>query len=169
MSGISAPSGVLITIKMTRWSGVWGTGICGLALLAGCLGGDDDPGMVYPSAEPRQNVMVVDRGFDLSVPDLRGRVAGAFTRTCQAPTDDSSMSMGAGTPMTFEEVKRAYIADLMQPDTSCHLVPGIDAKPDPLAAVARYRQRWNNMIRGQRYGSTAFTRPEWDELTSALD
>src|SRR4051812_43415348 len=90
------------------------------------------------SADPRQNVMVVDTGIDLSVSELRGRVVAAFTRDCP---DSGAAGVGgggvtgaagaagaaggaggaAGAPATsFDDRKRAYLDVLANP-TSCHL------------------------------------------------
>ena len=38
-------------------------------------------------------------------------------------------------------------------DTSCHLEPGLVPKPDPLASIGRYRDRWNRTIMANRYAS----------------
>jgi hypothetical protein len=46
---------------------------CLLIVMAGasCSGDGDSP--PTPSADPRQNIMVIDTGIDLSVSELRGR------------------------------------------------------------------------------------------------
>jgi hypothetical protein len=158
----------------------WGAGAV-IFLCTGC--GDNqaaDP--THPSVAPPRNVMVIDEGIDLSSPDLRGKVAAAFTAVCGAgasgdagqatPADggdgDGGASDGdAGAP-SFEVLKRNYIARLGIPNDSCQLQPGISAKEDPLAGIARFRERWNGMIRGQHWGKQVFSETEWNEITSAL-
>jgi subtilisin family serine protease len=152
-----------------------------LALVGGataCGGsGPDGAAFVPASDDPRQNVMVIDEGIDLSAADFRGKVAAAFTVEC-APADADAGSDGVagsdggaadGGPPAFDDLKRSYIAELATPDTSCHLRDGISDKPDPLASVRRYRDRWNQMLRSQRWGQDFFTMQEWTELTAALD
>jgi hypothetical protein len=127
------------------------------------------------SHEARQNVMVIDEGIDLSSAELRGKTLAAFTITCpdqgtvDAGEDAGTAAPDGGTSPSFDERKQAYLAELATPADSCHLVPGISAKPDPLASVRAYRDRWNAMLRGQRYGNTAFAEGEWNVVTDALD
>src|SRR6185436_20034369 len=136
-------------------------------------------------AEPRQNVMVIDQGIDTSSPAFRGHIVGTYTDECRddppAPDgsdesdggggDDAGTSSadgggddagGGDAAPSFEDRKRRYIAALMAPDDSCHLVAGIAPKDDPLPGVRNYRDRWNGMLRGHRYGAAVFSRPEWD-------
>ena len=53
------------------------------ALGAGC--GDDQP----EASLPRRNVMVIDDGFDLSLPLVQGKVAGAYTIECADEAPDA--------------------------------------------------------------------------------
>lgn len=160
-------------------------GACLLATVvcASCGGG----GVPVKSALAQRNVMAIDEGIDLSVAELQGKVVAAYTVDC-SPADgagagaagDEGVPDGAGADQdgdgaaadggdAFDEVKRRYIQSLMTTDESCGLKPGIVAKPDPLAAVARYRDRWNGMIRGQRFRDEVFNEQEWTEVTGAID
>jgi hypothetical protein len=70
---------------------------------------------------------------------------------------------------SFDELKQQMIASLSAPDDSCHLTTGISAKPDPLAAIAQYRWRWNAMIRANKTPGQAFTAPEILALQTPID
>lgn len=143
-----------------------------IVTLIGCGGGG--PTLVPSSSMPQQNVMVIDEGMDLSVPDLQGRVAAAYTETC---VDDSSSGGSSlvppGGPVDagpqFESLKQMFIAAFGQTDDSCQLKLGIGSKADPLASVAQYKQRWNQMVRDNQVGGQVFTMAEWTELTAAID
>ena len=89
--------------------------------------------------------MVIDEGIDLSVSDLQGRVAAAYTETCADDSigrwlSDRRRRGGAvdGGP-AFDALKQMFLAALSQPDDSCHLTTGISAKSDPLASIAQYK------------------------------
>jgi hypothetical protein len=159
------------------------------ALLAACSSSDEGAGIVPASAEPRQNVMVIDQGIDLSAAELHGRVAAAFTLACATVPADPATDEDAGTapaggdatpdggtpsdgaaedPAAFQVLKARYIARLMVSDQSCQLRAGIDAKQDPLSRVARYRRRWNSMLRGNKFANQVFSEAEWDQLLPAL-
>jgi subtilisin family serine protease len=147
----------------------------GSLLGAGCSSGSD--GAPAPSADPRQNVMVIDEGIDLGNAEFHGKVAASFTLDCQAspaPVDgdggsDADAGAGDGGTPTLDDLKQRYIAALMTPDDSCDLVPGIDAKSDPLAAIAAFRDRWNHMIRAQLYGAAVFSGAQWDQVIAAVN
>ncbi len=141
---------------------------------AGCGGGGSS--LVPDSPNQQQNVMVIDTGIDLSVPDLIGKVSGAYTEVCQSGSDNGGgdsppVDGGAvdGGP-AFDAAKQALIAGYSQPDDSCHLKTGISAKADPLGKIAQYRDRWNAMIRANQqesYGKP-FTSDEWAQMTGPL-
>jgi len=137
--------------------------------LSACSGASGPPTV---SAEARQNVMVIDEGFDLSAPELAGKVIASYGVQCPETPDDSDpgqLDPGAA-PATFEERKQQYLAQLAAPRPSCHLVAdAIAPKPAPLAAIAAYRSRWNAMLRGQKYANDVFTYDEWQTIEAALD
>lgn len=142
-------------------------------ILIGCGGGG--PSLVPSSMQQQQNVMVIDEGIDLSVPDLQGKVAGAYTETCVASSGggaDGGSIVPAGGPVTsgpeFDSLKQMLIALYSQVDDSCHLKPGISGKPDPMASIAKYKQRWNQMIRANQTGSDVFTPTEWSDIQGPL-
>jgi Subtilase family len=156
------------------------------ALLGTACGGARDAGPVGPraSANTRQNVMVIDEGIDVSAPDLAGKVLASFTVVCNdtAMADGDAGDGDAGdpdagdpdagasaAPPSFEDLKRRYIEGLMTPDQTCFVNPGIVAKTDPLASVARYQGRWNGMLLQEQTAAQVFTFAEWTELTTALD
>lgn len=149
---------------------VWRSGA--LLILAACSGGDAPP---TASAEARRNVMVIDEGIDTTSSELRGKVVASFALQCSdasdGDTDAGSGGADAGAPpATFEERKQAYLVQLAAPKPSCHFVPAaIAAKPDPLAAIAAYRDRWNGMVRGQKYANQVFSYSEWLTIKAALE
>jgi subtilisin family serine protease len=152
--------------------------LCRLApglVLIGC-GGGSGFSLVPPSSNRQQNVMVIDEGFDLSVSELRGRVAAAYTESCvDEPTSapDAAVSPDAGgadAGVSFDQMKQDLISSLSVPDDSCHLSAGIGAKPDPFASIAQYRTRWNAMIRANQFANQGdFTDAEDTQITDALD
>jgi len=134
-----------------------------LGALAGC--NDDDGRLVASSDKPQQNVLVIDDGFDPSVDGLKRRIAGLYSITC-APSMPSSNTMP---PANFDEAKSRALASLRMRDESCHLTDGVKAKTDPLANIAKYRDRWNQMVRDSQYGDALFSETEFNEISSALD
>jgi subtilisin family serine protease len=139
---------------------------------AGCGSGSSGPAFVPASADPRQNVMVIDQGFDLTVTDLRGRVAAAYTQVCQPASGGGGTDAGsadAGPPPSFDQLKQQYIAALAMPDDSCHLDQGVSAKSDPLASIARYKARWNQMIQRNQFVNDVFNQTETADLMAALN
>ncbi len=147
------------------------------ATLGACGGGGFS--LVPASSSQQQNVMVIDEGFDLAVSELGGRVAATYTETCvddqtsdaapsdAAPPDVVASDAGiADAGVSFDQMKQDLLAALTVPDDSCHLTVGIAAKTDPFASIARYRARWNAMIRGNQFADQAFTP---DELTQIMD
>jgi subtilisin family serine protease len=159
-----------------------------LASSIGCGGGGADA-VVESSLDPRRNVLVVDDGFDPTAPDFRGRVAAFYSIVCDhaAPVaaeadaatpvpigvdsgtgDDSGAGDGgAGDGPSLPERKAALITALQVRDSRCHLSTGVEPKPDPLAPVARYRDRWNGTIRGNKFASSAFTEAQLAEIREA--
>jgi hypothetical protein len=144
-------------------------------LLVGGLAGCGDP---KPDPLPRQTVMIIDDGFDPSLPLFQGRIAAAYTLTCRpdplrpdggaqdggqeggqegGQDGGRDASDGGDTPdggaiadagPTLEESKAALLASLAEPDDSCHLTPGIGAKENPFADLEGDRLRWNEALRG---------------------
>src|SRR6185436_5544407 len=103
--------------------------------------------------DPRQNVLVIDDGFDPGHPALAGRVAAQYQVTCPRP-DPVEIVPRPDPP----EVRRAAVlAELAARDESCHLQPGIPPKPDPLADVSTYRPAWNRLVEQQRPPDEVFT------------
>lgn len=161
------------------------TCFCVLVGATGCGGASGNPGAPTASANRRDNVMLIDQGIDVSVPDLRGKVVASFTLACNvgasgdgaaAGSDDGSDDAGAPDPdagadqtPSFDTIKRLLIDNLMVRDDRCQIVEGISAKTDPLAAQARFRDRWNAMIQQRLPGNQFFTYDEYTELTTALD
>jgi hypothetical protein len=104
----------------------------------------------------------------------------AFTQECpnESGTGQTAGAGGASGPgaaggavgplLSFEDRKRAYLDELSNPG-SCHLREGIEAKTAPLGSLAQYRERWNQMIRGQSYGEDVFSPAEWATLEPAID
>jgi hypothetical protein len=163
---------------MNPSSGLWRSSVSvSVSVALGCVfAGAGCGGSVSVSAERQQNVMVVDEGFDVSVPDLQGKVAAAYTESC---VDDSSAS-DASASLTgdagavdagpiFDMLKQELIAEFKVPDDSCHIRTGIAAKRDPFASIAQYRTRWNAMIRANQGVARAFDASESAQLMAAID
>ena len=138
-------------------------------LAAGCGDNVNPQRLVAPSANPRQNVMVIDEGFDLSAQDFHGRVAAAYTERCREPMADAGATgdPDAGAP-SFGDLKRQLLDELATRDDSCRLEKGISEKADPLAAVQRFRARWNDALRKQRPITDVFTADERAQLLAPL-
>jgi hypothetical protein len=160
---------------MLRWRVAFVVWWLGSAWAAVGCGGGSGPPLVPASASRQQNVMVIDEGFDLSVSELRGRVAAAYTETCaDEPASDAdaavSADAGADAGVSFDQMKQDLIAALAVPDDSCHLSVGIGAKADPFASIAQYRTRWNAMIRANQYADQGdFTPSEETRINNAID
>ncbi|HXU82336.1 MAG TPA: hypothetical protein VN914_13130, partial [Polyangia bacterium] len=157
-------------------------------LVLGCGGGGGASGFVESSSDPRQNVLVIDDGFDLTNPVFNGRVAAGYSIVCahSARVPEQVVDTDGGSPEPIgdggappaadggadaglTERKAGLLAALRMRDTSCHLEPGLEPKPDPLASIARYRERWNKTILSSRYASTTFTQAELDEIKKAQE
>jgi hypothetical protein len=145
-----------------------------VVLFAGC-GGGGGLRLVPDSKLQQQNVMVIDTGMDLSVPDLDGKVSGAYTETCQyEPSDAGDLFAVDGGPVdsgpTFDSLKQQLIAAYAQTDDSCHLNKGISAKADPLHDIASYRDRWNAMIRAnqQETDMGPFSYDDWAKISGPI-
>jgi Subtilase family len=142
----------------------WGLGV--IVASAACHDPDTGGG-VEQSPLAHRNVMVIDDGIDETVSDLRGKIIGSYTISCASaavdPTDAGTTDAGAAPP-SFDVLKKNYLAELAIADQSCELRPGIAPKADPLPGVAPLRDRWNAMIRGQKFGDQVFTQDEWNGL-----
>jgi subtilisin family serine protease len=137
----------------------------GLALCAAALTGCGDDGQkVSSSHDPRQNVLVMDDGFDTKAEAFKGRLAGLYTVVCR-----DEMPSTQPPPASFAEAKARALASLQNRDDRCHLEAGVVDKPDPLARIARYRDRWNDIIRNNQYADLAFAPFEIKEIADALD
>ncbi|HEY6476734.1 MAG TPA: S8/S53 family peptidase [Polyangia bacterium] len=146
-------------------SRVWLVVVCaGFSITGGACGGS-----VSPSSNPQQNVMVIDDGIDPSVSDLQGKVVGTYTESCATePSSDAAVTPVAVDSGAFDTLKQVYLQALAQPDDSCHLTPGISSKPDPLAMVAQFKSRWNEMVRKNETVDQAFTYAEYQQLMGPL-
>ncbi len=105
------------------------SGVLMAALLVGC-GGGGGGGLVPASKQQQHNVMVIDQGIDVSVPDLQGKVAGAYTEVCADSGGGGGGSIVPdGGPVdggpVFDSLKDLLIIGYGQTDDSCHLMPGI--------------------------------------------
>ncbi|MFL5305108.1 MAG: S8 family serine peptidase [Polyangia bacterium] len=145
--------------------------VLAVALLVGCGGGGT--GLVPASKQQQQNVMVVDEGIDVSVPELQGKVAGTYTETCADNTggggslvpDGGAVDSGA----KFDSLKQQLIASFAQTDDSCHLTTGISSKSDPMGQIAQYKARWNAMIRANQKTGAAFTATESSAIVTVVE
>jgi hypothetical protein len=143
---------------------------------------------VESSPDPRHNVLVIDDGFDLSVPAFKGVVAGGYSIVCDHSDVPTQADGGGGEPVTdggippgddagaepapdggLADRRAALLAALKVRDTSCHLEPGLAPKPDPLASIDKYRDRWNKTIFANHYATTAFNDTEIEQIKSAID
>ena len=142
-----------------------------LVVLLGCGGGGG--GLVPASKQQQQNVMVVDEGIDVSVPELQGKVAGAYTETCANSGGGGGSLVPDGGPVDggakFDSLKQQLIASFHQTDDSCHLTPGISSKADPMKQIAQYKQRWNAMIRANQKTAAAFSATESSTIVPVVE
>lgn len=145
-----------------------------MVVMCGCGGGGGGVSLVSGSKLQQQNVMVIDEGMDLSVPDLQDHVTAAYTETCPSDTggggspslvpDGGPVDAGAA----FDSLKQMFITELSQTDDSCHLTTGISAKKDPLSSISQYKARWNQMIRNNQTAAEVFTSAEIAALQTPL-
>jgi len=70
--------------------------------------------------------MVIDTGFDLSLPVFAGKIAAAYTLACTpapgdggAPPDAGAAGDADGGTAGFAEIKAAFLAALGSPDDIC--------------------------------------------------
>jgi hypothetical protein len=138
---------------------------CALVLVSACGPGTGrpDPGPAPVSPDPQRNILVLDDGFDLSVEPLRGHVAASYTIVCRPEG-----APGAA-PADFQEAKARALASLDGRDDQCRLEPGLAVKSDPLAQIARYRDRWNKMISESRFSDGVFSSTEIATIQTTLD
>ncbi len=129
--------------------------LAALCLALGACGDDDDDGggpaegepvvVTFPSPElaagPDDHVvMIVDNGFDLSLPALEGKVLGCYQRVCDAAAPEPP-------PADFAEAKGRFLEQLAQKDTSCRLEPGASLrKSASLARLAPQKEAWNTEL-----------------------
>jgi hypothetical protein len=94
-----------------------------------------------PPAPGGHVIMVVDHGFDLSLPELAGKVVGCYQRVCDGPDE------GGALPGDFEGAKRAYLERLATKDVSCRLAPGATLrKSASLSRIAPQKEAWNREL-----------------------
>jgi hypothetical protein len=153
--------------------GGWFAGVGGLLAVNGC-GSGSGPAIVPQSSNQQQNVMVIDEGIDLSASDLQGKVSAAYTETCvDQPASDAGSPTGDGGAVSsgaaFDALKQMFLAELAQPDDSCHLTSGISAKANPLPTIAKFEARWNAMVRANQTPSEVFNSAEIRQLMGPID
>ena len=123
--------------------------------------------IVPKSANQQQNVMVIDEGIDVSVSDLAGKVAAAYTETC-AMAQISDAAAGAGRRRrrgpAFDALKQKILRSWSQPDDSCHLTSGISAKPDPLASIGAVQSALEPMVRENKTVDRRSSLTEYEQL-----
>ena len=147
-----------------------------------CLGpalgacGDDGPHFVPAGANPGQNLMVIDEGFDLTAAEFSNKLVATYTFACSSSSGAPSDAEGGGplgidgiASKSFDQQKQEIVSALATRDESCHLQPGISHKTDPLASVARFRSRWNAAMKNNVPIDAAFTASEQQTLLTAVN
>jgi subtilisin family serine protease len=150
-------------------------------------GGPTPPG---PSSAAQNNLLIIDEGFDTTVDDLVGKVIGSYTVMCAmamatpnpvpAPAVDDEADAGAdsssgaapdaddGAIDRFAIEKGQFVAALAERDESCHLAPGIAAKPDPLSQFASRRTAWNRAMRASLSEATVMAAEDAQQIVDAM-
>jgi hypothetical protein len=162
---VPRPSRCLLSLSLTVFLA---------SALAAC--GDDGPHFVPASANRGQNLMVIDEGFDVTAAEFSNKLVATYTFACAGGSGDSTDGDGGG-PLGIEglstgsltDQKQQILSELAKRDDSCHLLPGISHKTDPLASVARFKARWNAALKSNQPYDTAFTVAEWQVLQPALN
>lgn len=153
-------------------SRLWIVVVCAVGIVGGAACSDSGFKLVPASGNPQQNVMVIDTGIDLSAADLQGRVSAVYTETCvdnSGPASDAgSMPAVDGGPV-FDAMKQALLMAFAQPDDSCDLKPGIGGKTDPMPTIAKFKLRWNAMVRANQLPSQVFNADEISQLMAPID
>jgi hypothetical protein len=130
------------------------TSFVGSLFAIGC--GDNQPaGPDFPRV-----AMVIDDGFDTSLPVFAGKVTAMYTTACtpaSTGTDGGASGDGGADegPTGFDQDKAALLAELAQPDDSCHLTPGLPAIANPFGDLAGERERWNAAMRGDQWSDSS--------------
>lgn len=109
-------------------------------------------------------VLVVDNGFDLSLPAFQGKILGCYQRVCDGPAPDDG---GGGTPPAdFNEAKQRFITELGQKDVSCRLQTGASLrKSSAFERIAPQKEAWNAAISG-RTVTAGF--PQLDDISRVI-
>jgi len=135
---------------------------CVTAITVGAGCGDDLP----EASLPRRNVMVIDEGFDPSLPVFQGKLAGVYTIEC---TEQPDAQPAGGNEA---DMKAALLAELAVPDESCRLGSGLDPAPS-VYELPEERGAWNAAVRGDVLIGNSFRPSPFDwlygELGSQLD
>jgi hypothetical protein len=155
------------------------TRFIGLVLMAwtslgqGC--GDNTPA----STDHRRNVMVIDTGFDPSLPVFDGRVVATYTVACRAVTpsgddgNDGGMPPDAdggadGGPSPFDDAKQAMLAALAAVDDSCQLRADLTPAPNPFGDLEESRASFNAAIRSDMLVGDSFQASSFDATYNAI-
>jgi Subtilase family len=131
---------------------------CVMAITLGAGCGDDQP----EARLPQRNVMVIDDGFDPSLPVVQGKVAGAYTIECA--TEEPDAQPGGGNEA---DMKAALLAELAVADDSCRLRPGIDPVPS-VYELPQERGAWNAAVRDDVLFGNPFRSSSFDWLYAEL-
>jgi hypothetical protein len=135
-----------------------GTLACVTAITLGAGCGDDMP----EASLPQRNVMVIDDGFDPSLPVVQGKVAGVYTIECA--DEDPDAQPGGGDEA---DMKAALLAELAVPDDRCRLRPGLDPAPS-VYELPQERGAWNAAVRGDVLIGNPFRASPFDWLYGEL-
>ena len=125
-------------------------------LIINCGDGDAD-GEFSARDSAMTHVMVIDEGFDLSLPVFDGKLQAAYTVVCEEAADPMMKIVLSGTNTggasqsafgsTFDDAKAALLAGLALPDSTCQLRVGIPDKKNPFVDLTSQRLRWNAAMR----------------------
>ncbi|MGE0173316.1 MAG: S8 family serine peptidase [Oligoflexales bacterium] len=101
------------------------------------------------TAGPPHTVMVIDDGFDVNHPVFKGKIAAAYTITC----DESSDGFQDPEPTTYEELRLQVLESLKKRDDSCHLEKNVTVETNPdLPKVQSNRDPWNEAVENKQIG-----------------
>jgi hypothetical protein len=131
----------------------------------GC--GDNTPA----TTDRRRNVMVIDDGFDPSLPVFAGKVVATYSTECQPGGTIGDGSDAGATPdggIGFDEVKTALIATLATADDSCHLSVDLTPAANPFSDLEAQRTGFNAAVRGDVLVGNPFRSSPFDGTYAAI-
>jgi subtilase family protein len=127
--------------------------------------------------------MVIDTGFDPSLPVFAGKVVAMYTVACRSVTpgdavgttdagaggedDGGTDAAGAGGLPSFDDAKQEMLSQLASADDSCQLQDSLTPAPNPFLDIEADRVAFDRAIRGDTRVGPAASSP-YDDTYAAI-